>query len=210
MAMQVAPFIIFSPHQLEIGFMAHPFYSLFTGGLLIGQLEVAEAMTWEAYFQYQQTVLNALQEVEDALIAHKKTKELLLVQELRVNALKDALALARLQYDNGQVDYLNVLDTENFLFAAELDLAQFQSNLFLSLVNFYKAIGGAGSLRKMRKLLKKNFLKKSIKLPQSPQRTQRGAFRNIYLIQIYLKIQLSSMCSMWHCGSLFYFLSFYF
>jgi outer membrane protein, multidrug efflux system len=114
----------------------------FTGGNLIGQLQVATAVEREAYYAYQQTVLNAFREVEDALISHTRTKDLVVVEKRRVEALRDALRLANLQYENGQVDYLNVLDTERFLFAAELDLAFEESKLFLTLVNIYKALGG--------------------------------------------------------------------
>ena len=54
----------------------------------------------------------------------------------------DALSLATLQYDNGQVDYLNVLDARRNLFSAQLEEAQAKSDTFLSLVNIYKALGG--------------------------------------------------------------------
>jgi multidrug efflux system outer membrane protein len=85
---------------------------IFTGGMLIGQLNVAEAEKWEAYYQYQQVVLTAFKEADDALISHQKSLELLKVTRLRVEALVDALSLATLQYNNGQVDYLNVLDAQ--------------------------------------------------------------------------------------------------
>jgi len=115
---------------------------LFTGGQLVGQLNVAEAQKLEAYYKYQQTVLNAFREVDDALVVHQKSKELLIVQDRRVQALVDALSLATLQYDNGQVDYLNVLDARRNLFSAQLEEAQAKSDTFLSLVNIYKALGG--------------------------------------------------------------------
>lgn len=115
---------------------------ILTGGLLTGQLEAARAQKWEAYYHYQQTVLTAFQEVDDALISHQKSKERLSVEKNRVAALKDALHLATLQYNNGQVDYLNVLDAERHLFEAQLDEAQSQSDTFLSFINIYKALGG--------------------------------------------------------------------
>ena len=115
---------------------------IFTGGMLIGQLKVAEALKLEAYYLYYQTVLNAFKEVDDALIANQKSQELLVVQKRRVQALSDALNLAKLQYDNGQVDYLNVLDAERYLFNSQLDAAGVQGNTFISLVNMYKALGG--------------------------------------------------------------------
>lgn len=115
---------------------------IFTGGLLIGELQIAESQKWQAYHQYQQTVLNAFREVNDALTAHQKTKELLEVEKRRVKAQQDALSLANLQYSNGQVEYLNVLDAQRNLFDAELSADQVQGDLFLSLVNIYKSLGG--------------------------------------------------------------------
>lgn len=115
---------------------------LFNGGALIGQLHVTEAQKYEAYYNYQQAVLNAFREVDDALVVHQKSQELLVVQNRRVEALVDALRLATLQYDNGQVDYLNVLDARRDLFIAQLDEAQTKGDTFLSLVNIYKSLGG--------------------------------------------------------------------
>lgn len=115
---------------------------LFTGGNLTGQLRIAEAQKCEAYYQYFQTVLIAFKEVEDALIAHRNSKELEIVGTYRVKALRDALNLANLQYNNGQTDYLNVLDVQRNLFASQLDLAVEQSNVYLSLIDLYKALGG--------------------------------------------------------------------
>lgn len=115
---------------------------LFTGGFLTGQLKIAEAIKCEAYYQYFQTVLNAFREVEDALIAHENFKKLDIVTKERVNALKEALHLANLQYNNGQTDYLNVLDAQRNLFAAQLDYAQALSNTLLSLIEIYRSLGG--------------------------------------------------------------------
>jgi multidrug efflux system outer membrane protein len=56
--------------------------------------------------------------------------------------LKDYLRLAELRYDEGLVEYLNVLDAQRQLFDAQLAQAQAQGNHFLSLVNLYKTLGG--------------------------------------------------------------------
>lgn len=131
---------------------------LFTGGRLISTLDLAKAQNQEAFYHYLQVILTALQEVDNALIAHKNSKEAFSVQNARVSDLKDYLHLATLQYNNGLVDYLNVLDAERRLFGAQLDLAQIQADIFLTLVNLYKALGGgwvvdAENLMKEEKLL---------------------------------------------------------
>lgn len=115
---------------------------IFTGWRITYNVEAAKAVHCEAYYIYETTVLNGFKEVEDALIFHRKSKELFAVQEKRVRALRDVLKLATLQYDNGQTDYLNVLDSERNLFDAELDMAKAQGDIFISLIAIYKALGG--------------------------------------------------------------------
>jgi multidrug efflux system outer membrane protein len=115
---------------------------IFTGGKLIGQLRLSEAQQKEALFKYEQTILTAFKEVDDALIAHKNAKELIKIYTAQVGDLKEYLKLSWLRYYEGQTDYLNVLDAERDLFAAQLTLAQTEGSLFLTLTDLYKALGG--------------------------------------------------------------------
>ncbi|PJD95269.1 MAG: transporter [Parachlamydia sp.] len=115
---------------------------IFTGGNLTYQEEKAEAIKWEAFYTYQQTILTAFKEVNDALLEHSKGLELLDVQKKRVSVLTDYLNLATLRYKEGETDYLNVLDAERQLFSAQLDCAAAQSYIFLTLIDIYKALGG--------------------------------------------------------------------
>jgi len=116
--------------------------TVFDGGRLIAQLDTAEAVKWEAFYNYEQVIQNAFREVNDALIAHQLSRELLVIEIDRMNVYQDYLELARLQYTNGQVDYLNVLDAERNLFTAQLDVVQAETDTFLSLINLYTALGG--------------------------------------------------------------------
>lgn len=115
---------------------------IFTGGKLSAQLDQAQALTVEAMYTYLSTILRAFQEVDDALIFHQISLELVVIQKKQVEVLKEYLHLAKLQYDNGQTDYLNVLDAERRLFEAQLNYANAQSNSFVSVVSLYKALGG--------------------------------------------------------------------
>lgn len=115
---------------------------IFTGWLITNNVAAAEAVHCEAYYAYETAVLNGFKEMEDALITHRKSKELYHVQKGRVAVLKELLKLANLQYANGQTDYLNVLDAERNLFDAELDMASAQGEIFVSLIAIYKALGG--------------------------------------------------------------------
>ncbi len=117
------------------------FQELYTGGRLTYQVREAQAKTSQAVHTYLQTILTAFQEVEDALIAYQKNQEKLVIQKEQVSALALYLKLALLRYNNGQNDYLTVLDAESSLFDAQLSLAQTQADIFLSLINLYKALG---------------------------------------------------------------------
>ena len=115
---------------------------IFTGWRISNTVDLAKAQKEAARYNYQQVILTALQEVDDALVAHQNAKEALRVEIERVADLKEYLRLATLQYENGLVDYLNVLDAERRLFEAQLQLAEVQASVFLTLVNIYKALGG--------------------------------------------------------------------
>lgn len=115
---------------------------LFTGWRLTYQLREAEAIKLETIHAYQQTILTAFQEVNDSLIAHQITQQIVQILKKQVAAYEVYLRLAFLRYENGQNDYLTVLDAQRRLFESQLDLAAARGNVFLSLISLYKALGG--------------------------------------------------------------------
>ena len=116
--------------------------SIFTGGRISGNVKQAEALQQQSLFNYQQTILTALQEVEDALISTEKAREKLLSDGRRVKALSEYSRIARLRYDNGYTSYIEVLDSERSLFNAELTYVNTQNEVYVGLINTYKALGG--------------------------------------------------------------------
>ena len=115
---------------------------LFSASALGFQVKVTEAQTDQAIAQYQKTILQAFQEVEDALITVQKTREQREAQEQQVEALRSALHLADLRYQGGRASYLDVLTAQRALFDAELALARTRRNQLVSVVQLYKALGG--------------------------------------------------------------------
>lgn len=115
---------------------------VFDAGKLGYAVNVAVAVQKQALYRYFQVIINAFAEVNTALIAHQKSKELVHVLFQQVDILKEYLHLATLQYNNGQTDYLNVLDAERTLFQSQLDLAQAQGEAFTTLIQLYAALGG--------------------------------------------------------------------
>ena len=118
---------------------------LFNAQILGFQQQAAEAQARQAVAQYEQTILVAFREVEDALVAVRKTRDQTLAQEEQVTALRSALHLADLRYKGGLANYLDVLIAQRSLFDAELSLTATRRLHLVSIVQLYKALGGGWS-----------------------------------------------------------------
>ncbi len=106
------------------------------------QQQAAEAQARQALAQYQQTILVAFKEVEDALVAVRTARQQIEAQEAQVVALRSALHLADLRYKGGISNYLDVLIAQRNLFDAELALVATRRLHLVSVVQLYKALGG--------------------------------------------------------------------
>jgi multidrug efflux system outer membrane protein len=99
----------------------------------------------EAAARYEQSLLVALQEVSNALVARQKLEVVRAEQERAVVALREALRIARIRYLGGLATYLEVLDAQQQLFPAENDLARTRRDQLLAVVALYRALGGGWS-----------------------------------------------------------------
>jgi len=115
---------------------------IFTFGAVSGQVAQAEAGQQAALLNYQLSIRNAFADVDNALVANQKLREQLDAQIKLVAALQQYSDLARMQYDGGYTSYSTVLQAEQALFPAELNLASVRAQLFASAVNIYKSMGG--------------------------------------------------------------------
>jgi multidrug efflux system outer membrane protein len=92
--------------------------------------------------EYHSTVLNALEETEDALVTHARDRDQLEHAEDAASASATAARLAKIRYQGGMVDFLSVLDAERTELQAEDALAQDRTEAATSLIAVYKALGG--------------------------------------------------------------------
>jgi len=115
---------------------------IFTFGQIDGQVQQAEAVQHQLLVSYEQTIQNAFREVEDALISHRSSRERVASRKRQVEALQQYVSLSMLRYDNGYTSFLEVLDATNSLFNAELAYSQSQGDVFRSLIEIFKVIGG--------------------------------------------------------------------
>ena len=123
---------------------------LFNATILGFQQEATEAQARQAVAQYEQTILVAFREVEDALVAVSTAREQAAAQEKQVTALQSALHLANLRYKGGLANYLDVLIAQRNLFDAELALAATRRLHLVSVVQLYRALGGGWSPEEAR------------------------------------------------------------
>jgi outer membrane protein, multidrug efflux system len=115
---------------------------VFAAGAIRSGMRLAEAQKEEMLLTYQQTIVNAFQQVSNSLIAYQKGREFREQQELLTAAARDADRLSKILYQHGGTSYLQVLTSDNNEFSAELNLAQAQLNERLALVQLYNALGG--------------------------------------------------------------------
>jgi outer membrane protein, multidrug efflux system len=118
---------------------------LFEGGRLTGAAEAAAGRRDQAAFAYRKTVLGAFQEVEDSLAAVARLDEQVTATEAQRDALQSALRHATNRYREGYSPYLEQLEAERQLLAAELALVQARTDALNARVRLFAALGGGWS-----------------------------------------------------------------
>lgn len=115
---------------------------IFQGGRLRATVRLEDVRAKEAAVAYAQTVLGALHEVENALVAYNSEQNRRAALESAAAQNRRALDLARQRYAAGVTSFLNVLDAERTLQQTELTLADSTIAVATDLVALYKALGG--------------------------------------------------------------------
>ncbi|MCB0769767.1 MAG: efflux transporter outer membrane subunit [Flavobacteriales bacterium] len=106
------------------------------------RVEVERIKTEQAVLQYEQTVLDALRDVEDALVAIETLRAEEVARQAHVQAAVHAEFLSKERYDKGVTSYLESLESQRQAFESQLGLASVQRALLNSYVQLYKALGG--------------------------------------------------------------------
>ncbi len=117
-------------------------WELFEAGRIRANIRVQNARQEQALDAYEQAVLAALEDVENALVAYAKEQTRRDALRRSVQADQRALELSTQLYKSGLADFLRVLDSERSLYAAQDTLVQSEQGISLDLVQLYKALGG--------------------------------------------------------------------
>ena len=130
------------------GFIA-PFFSwnIFNYGRIKNNVRAQDALFEQAVLAYQNSVLNAAQEVENNLQSYLRIQEQVGYLTTAVKAAENASKIALVQYRQGAADYTRVLNTQSSLLQQQDELASARGQVVTSLVATYKAIGGGWQIR---------------------------------------------------------------
>lgn len=119
---------------------------IFHGGRLRAQYAQARAVREQFSLQYEASVLNAFQEISNALISREKSAAAHVQESHAVAAYQEAVKISMERYRLGNADYYEVLQEQQLLFPAKNTLVQFQLNQLLAVVQLYRALGGGWEL----------------------------------------------------------------
>ncbi len=108
-----------NPATAALSLASNVLAPIFSGGRLEGNLEKVTARQKELAAQYQQTVLTAFREVEDALAVRKSTDQQVVLTRESVQEARNAYTIAKARFDAGSIDYLTLLETQRSLSQAE-------------------------------------------------------------------------------------------
>jgi NodT family efflux transporter outer membrane factor (OMF) lipoprotein len=117
-------------------------WNLFDSGRTKANIRVHEALQAQAVITYQQKVLSAMLEVEDALVALAKQEAHRQALARAVRASRKSVQLAKQLYLAGENDFLHVLTAEQYLYHEEDAFAQSRGSMLIHLISLYKALGG--------------------------------------------------------------------
>lgn len=117
-------------------------WALFQGGNIQANIRMQKSLRDESILAYRKTVLVALQEVEDSMVAcsNDRTRHDALAEAVRAN--QRAVELSLELYTAGQIDFLNVLNAQRSLLVSESEFSQSNLAMATDVISLYKALGG--------------------------------------------------------------------
>lgn len=125
-------------------------WNVFSGGRVRQTIKVETARQEQALISYEAAILDALRDVEDAIVAYGM--EMVRRESLSraEQSARRTMELAEAQYQGGESGFLPVLDAQRSLFQAQDQLAQSEAQIATNLIRLYKALGGGWVIRKER------------------------------------------------------------
>ena len=117
-------------------------WNIFDAGRVRSFIKVEEALTEQALIRYEQTVLDALEDVENSLVSYTEESNRRDFLEDSVEAAQKSVELVQTLYKSGLTDFQNVLDMERSLFEQQDDFAASEGSVTQNLIRVYRSLGG--------------------------------------------------------------------
>jgi NodT family efflux transporter outer membrane factor (OMF) lipoprotein len=136
---------LFNPQSASAGVIAGLTGPIFDAGRIRSQIAAQDAAFDQSVATYRAAVLTALSEVEDSLIACRRSGERLVLLEKATVAAREADLLARQRYQAGEIDFLAVLDAQRALLGLEDNLFTVRTDHTTAYIKLYTALGGGWS-----------------------------------------------------------------
>lgn len=117
-------------------------WRLLDGGAVLSNIEIQNAREEQAVIAYERTVLNSLEETENAMVAYARERMRYRTLRTAVDANRRAVEMANTLYSRGVADFLRVLESQRSLYLVEDQLIQSERAVVANLIALYKALGG--------------------------------------------------------------------
>lgn len=140
-----------NPAQILLSAAASLVQPIFNQGSNIANLKAAKAQQEIAAINFQQTILNAGQEVSDALYAYQANKDILSQRSLQIDALQRAVASTESLMKLGTSTYLEVLTAQQSLLSAQLSEVSDAYQCMVAVISLYHALGGGREIEENTK-----------------------------------------------------------
>ena len=144
-------------------------WSILNYGRIKNDVRVQDARYQQTIIRYQNSVLLAAQEVEDAMVAFLKAQQQSTELAVSVEASNRSVDLSLIQYRDGVTDYTRVLNSQDFLVQQQDSYTAVRGNIALNLIAMYKALGGGWEIRKDNEFFVPDDMREQMK-----QRTDWG------------------------------------
>ena len=117
-------------------------WNIFNAGSVRSNIKVQSERQKQALIKYEQTILQSLEDVENAMVAYARELDRQEYLKQAITATQKSANLAESLYMDGLKDFIYVLDAQRALFAAEDNLAVSSAEVTANLIRIYKALGG--------------------------------------------------------------------
>jgi outer membrane protein TolC len=134
---------LFKSAAFSYGTAANLLQPLLNFGRIRAGIDLAEARQKEAYLAYEKAILEALQETETAMTRYLNEEIRRQMLTRSAEDLRESVRLSQLRYQEGVISFLDVLDAQRTLYAAEIELARSEAGASTDLIAVYKALGGS-------------------------------------------------------------------